>query len=64
VMNRVREDVLPHLPPDLLPALEVFLQRPEPELMAMIFGHVPLPSDVPLALRSVLGGFFIKSASA
>ena len=64
VMNRVRGEVLPHLPPDLLPALEAFLQCPEPKLMAMVFGHVPLPSDLPLGLRAVLDGFFLNSTSA
>jgi succinate dehydrogenase flavin-adding protein (antitoxin of CptAB toxin-antitoxin module) len=64
VMDRVRREVLPHLPPDLLPALEVFLQSPEPELMAMVLGHVPLPVDLPLELKVSLEGFFIKPTAA
>ena len=64
VMDRVRREVLPHLPSDLLPALEVFLQSPEPELMAMVLGHVPLPTDLPLALKVALEGFFIKPTAA
>jgi succinate dehydrogenase flavin-adding protein (antitoxin of CptAB toxin-antitoxin module) len=64
VMDRVRREVLPHLPSDLLPALEVFLQSPEPELMAMVLGHVPLPVDLPLALKVALEDFFIKPTAA
>lgn len=61
VMDRVRREILPHLPSDLLPALDVFLQTPEPELTAMIFGQVPLPSDLPLALKRALQDVLIKS---
>ncbi|MFM7621749.1 MAG: succinate dehydrogenase assembly factor 2 [Alphaproteobacteria bacterium] len=64
VMNRIRVEVLPHLPPDLLPALEDVLQRPEPELTAIVFGHIPLPSDVPAALKASLSGFFIAPTAA
>ncbi len=59
VMNRIRGEVLPHLPADLLPALQDFLQRPEPELTAMVFGHIPLPTDLPLELKRALSGFFM-----
>jgi succinate dehydrogenase flavin-adding protein (antitoxin of CptAB toxin-antitoxin module) len=55
VMNRIRREALPDLPDDLLPALQAFLKRPEPELMAMVFGHIPLPHDLPAELKEVLG---------
>lgn len=55
VMNRIRREALPDIPDDLLPALRDFLQRPEPELMAMVFGHIPLPHDLPVVLKEVLG---------
>ena len=61
VMNRIRREVLPHLSSDLLPALQDFLQCPEPELMAMVFGHMPLPNDLPLTLKGVLEGFFMDA---
>ena len=58
VMQRVREEVLPNLPDTLLPALEAFLQTPEPELMSMVFGHLPLPNDLPF--KAALEGVFLQ----
>jgi succinate dehydrogenase flavin-adding protein (antitoxin of CptAB toxin-antitoxin module) len=64
VMERVLGEVLPTLPHDLLPALEHFLDRPEPEITAMVFGHLPLPQDLPPLLRAAFQDIFLNATAA
>ena len=58
VMQMVKVKLLPSLDDDLLTALDRFLQIPETELTATIFGQKALPDDLPQKLHDELIGIF------